>query len=108
MARFTQKHYYKVAHVLKTNLMRYEYESAEHNTGNVDGDVDEIYAASAARVALKDTALDFHFLIRVDNPRYAADKFMGACGIDDWKDITEPTEHDIQPYETPDFYGEQV
>jgi len=108
MARFTQKHYYKVAHVLKTNLMRYEYESAEHNTGNVDDDVNEIYAASAARVALKDTALDFHNLFRVDNPRYDADKFMGACGIDDWKDITEPTEHDIQPYETPDFYGEQV
>jgi hypothetical protein len=95
MASFTQKHYKTVAHVLKTNLMRYE-------------DVNEIYPTMTARVALKDTALDFHNVFRLDNPRYDANKFMDACGIDDWKDITEPTEHDIQPYETPDFYGEQV
>ena len=106
MASFTQKHYKTVAHVLKTNLMRYEIDFT--SSGNDDADVDEIYATALARGAVKDIALDLHNVFRVDNPRYDANKFMDACGIDDWLDITEPTEHDIQPYETPDFYGEQV
>jgi len=105
MASFTQKHYKTVAHVLKTNLMRYEIDFT--SSGN-DDDVNEIYATALARGAVKDIALDLHNVFRVDNPRYDANKFMDACGIDDWLDITEPTEHDIQPYETPDFYGEQV
>jgi hypothetical protein len=66
--------------------------------GNDDDDVDEIYATATARVAIKGIALDFHNVFRMDNPRYDADKFMDACGIDDWQDITEPTEHDVQPY----------
>ena len=103
MVSFTQKHYKAVAHVLKTNLANHEIDFTL-----ICDDVDEIYATSTARVAIKDIALDFHNMFRVDNPRYDANRFMDACGIDDWKDIIEPTEHDIQPYETPDFYGEQV
>jgi len=91
MASFTQKHYKTVAHVLKTNLANHE--------------IDFTYSGADA---VKGIALDLHNVFRMDNPRYDANKFMDACGIDDWKDITEPTEHDIQPYETPDFYGEQV
>ena len=70
MADFTKKHYETVAHVLKTNLMRYEYDSAEHNTGNDDDDVNEIYATALARGAVKDIALDLHNVFRVDNPEH--------------------------------------
>jgi hypothetical protein len=106
MASFTQKHYKTVAHVLKTNLDWPEIELT--SSGNDHDDVNESYSTAAARCAVKGIALDFHNVFRMDNPRYDANKFMDACGIDDWKDITEPTEQDIQPYETPDFYGEQV
>jgi hypothetical protein len=104
MASFSRKHYVTVAHVLRTNLNQHEIDFSAN--GN-DDDVDEIYATASARAAVKGIALDFHNVFRMDNPRYDADKFMDACGIDDWQDITEPTDHDVQPYETPDFYGEQ-
>ena len=104
MANFSRKHYVTVAHVLRTNLANCKI---DFNSSGNDDDVDEIYATVTARVAIKDIALDFHNVFRFDNPRYDADKFMGACGIDDWQDIIEATDHDVQPYETPDFYGEQ-
>jgi len=95
MARFSKSHFETVAYVLRTNLNQHEIDFSAN--GN-DDDVDEIYATATARVAIKGIALDFHNVFRMDNPRYDADKFMDACGIDDWQDITEPTEHDVQPY----------
>jgi len=96
MARFSKSHFETVAYVLRTNLNQHEIDFT--SSGNEDDDVDEIYATATARVAIKGIALDFHNVFRMDNPRYDADKFMDACGIDDWQDITEPTEHDVQPY----------
>jgi hypothetical protein len=96
MARFSKSHFETVAYVLRTNLNQHEIDFSAN--GNDDDDVDEIYATATARVAIKGIALDFHNVFRMDNPRYDADKFMDACGIDDWQDITEPTEHDVQPY----------
>lgn len=98
MARFTKSHFETVAHVLRTNLNQYVYDSAVHNTNNVDDDVDEIYATMSARVAVKDIALDFHNVFRLDNPRYDGGKFMEACGIDDWQDITQVEPWDLHLY----------
>ena len=95
MARFSKSHFETVAHVLRTNLANCEIDFTP--SGN-DDDVDEIYATATARNALYNVAVDFHNVFRLDNPRYDADKFMGACGIDDWRDMTQVEDWDLQPY----------
>ena len=90
MANFTRKHYVSVAHVLRTNLNQHSYNGSK--------DIDEIECDGAIRVAIKDMALDFHNLFRLDNPLYNADKFMEACGIDDWQDMNQVEDWDLQPY----------
>jgi len=96
MARFTKSHFETVAHVLRTNLNQLKYD-LEYG-GNEDSELDEIYATATARNAMYSVAVDFHNLFRLDNPRYDADKFMEACGIDDWRDITQVEEWDLRPY----------
>lgn len=96
MPRFEQRHFEDVAHVLKTNLARLKYDLKY--SGNDDDDVDEIYATATARNAMYSVAVDFHNVFRLDNPRYNADKFMEACGIDDWRDMTQVEDWDLQPY----------
>ena len=96
MANFSRKHYVTVAHVLRTNLNQHEIDFSAN--GNNDDDVDEIYATASARVAVKGIALDFHNVFRMDNPRYDADRFMEACGIDDWQDITQVEPWDLHLY----------
>ena len=96
MARFSKSHFETVAYVLRTNLANHEIDFTP--SGNDDDDVDEIYATATARNALYNVAVDFHNVFRLDNPRYDADKFMGACGIDDWRDMTQVEDWDLQPY----------
>ena len=88
MPRFTQTHFETVAHVLRTNLNQLKYDLKYG--GDDDGET--------ARNAMHSVAVDFHNVFRLDNPRYDADKFMEACGIDDWRDITQVEEWDLQPY----------
>ena len=96
MANFTMKHYQTVADVLRTNLNKYEIDLL--GTVNDDDTIDDIYATASARVAIKDIARDLHNIFRSDNPRYDADKFWEACGIDDWRDMTQVEEWDLRPY----------
>ena len=96
MANFTKKHYVSIAHVLRTNLNNHEIDLL--GTANDDDTIDDIYATASVRVAIKDIALDFHNVFRMDNPRYDADKFMEACGIDDWQDINQVEDWDLRPY----------
>tara|TARA_A100001391_G_scaffold113843_1_gene76615 strand:- start:171 stop:473 length:303 start_codon:yes stop_codon:yes gene_type:complete len=96
MARFTKSHFETVAHVLRTNLNQLKYD-LEYG-GNEDSELDEIYATATARNAMYSVAVDFHNLFRLDNPRYDADKFMEACGIDDWQDINQVEDWDLRPY----------
>jgi len=116
MSKFSKQHYELIAKILRTQL-----DNRTRIFGYVKADTDrwaELYALAAARISIKDIATDFHNVFRLDNDRYDAERYFLACGMDDWKDITEPTEHDVQPYslirsqlkfldETPDFYGEQ-
>ena len=85
MARFTKSHFETVAHVLRTNLSKLAYDLKYSGYDDDDDDVDEIYATATARNAMYSVAVDFHNVFRLDNPRYDADKFMEACGIDDWR-----------------------
>jgi hypothetical protein len=96
MARFTQTHFNTVAHVLRTNLAQLKYDLKYG--GDDDSELDEIYATATARYAMYSVAVDFHNVFRLDNPRYDADRFMEACGIDDWRDITQVEEWDLRPY----------
>ena len=96
MPKYTKQHFETVARVLRTNLNQHEIDFT--SSGNDDDDVDEIYATASARVAIKGIALDFHNVFRMDNPRYDADKFMEACGIDDWQDITQVEPWDLHLY----------
>ena len=96
MARFSKSHFETVAYVLRTNLAQQKFDFTP--SGNDDDDVDEIYATATARNALYNVAVDLHNVFRLDNPRYDADKFMSACGIDDWRDMTQVEDWDLQPY----------
>ena len=96
MARFSKSHFETVATVLRTNLAQLKYDLKY--SGDEDSELDEIYATATARNAMYSVAVDFHNVFRLDNPRYDADKFMEACGIDDWRDITQVEEWDLQPY----------
>lgn len=96
MARFSKSHFETVAYVLRTNLAQLKYDLEHH--GDEDSELDEIYATATARNAMYSVAVDFHNVFRLDNPRYDADKFMEACGIDDWRDITQVEEWDLRPY----------
>ena len=90
MANFSRKHYVTVAHVLRTNLNQYAYDNNK--------DIDDIEIDASCRVALIDVAVDFHNVFRLDNPRYDADKFWEACGIEDWQDMNQVEDWDLQPY----------
>ena len=96
MARFTQTHFNTVAHVLRTNLAQLKHD-LEYG-GNEDSELDEIYATATARNALYSVAVDFHNVFRLDNPRYKPAVFFEACSIDDWQDMSEVEEWDLQPY----------
>ena len=96
MARFSKSHFETVAHVLRTNLAQLKYDLKY--SGDEDSELDEIYATATARNAVYSVAVDFHNVFRLDNPRYDADKFMDACGIYDWRDITQVEDWDLQPY----------
>tara|TARA_R100001224_G_scaffold102642_1_gene74896 strand:+ start:51 stop:365 length:315 start_codon:yes stop_codon:yes gene_type:complete len=96
MPKYTKQHFETVARVLRTNLDQHEIDFSANK--NDDDDVDEIYATASARVAIKGIALDFHNIFRTDNPRYDAEKFMEACGIDDWQDITQVEPWDLHLY----------
>ena len=99
MPKFSKQHYELVARILRTRLAEYEYEL------KLKDDMGDSYADAVYRITIKGIATDFHNVFRLDNDRYDADRYFAACGIDDWQDITEPTDHDVGPYETPDFYG---
>ena len=90
MAKYTKQHFETVARVLRTNLNHYVYDNNK--------DIDDIEIDGACRVALLDVAVDFHNVFRLDNPRYDADKFWEACGIEDWQDMNQIEEWDLQPY----------
>tara|TARA_R100000008_G_scaffold16209_1_gene7961 strand:+ start:780 stop:1085 length:306 start_codon:yes stop_codon:yes gene_type:complete len=96
MARFSKSHFETVATVLRTNLAQLKYD-LKYN-GDEDSELDEIYATATARNAMYSVAVDFHNVFRLDNPRYDADKFMDACGMDDWRDMTQVEDWDLQPY----------
>ena len=96
MARFEQRHFEDVAHVLKTNLARLKYDLEHH--GDEDSELDEIYATATARNALHRVAVDFHNVFRLVNPRYKPAVFFEACSIDDWQDMSEVEEWDLRPY----------
>jgi len=96
MARFTKSHFETVAYVLRTNLAQLKYDLDHH--GDEESELDEIYATATARNAMYSVAVDFHNVFRLDNPRYDADKFMDACGMDDWRDMTQVEDWDLQPY----------
>ena len=90
MAKYTKQHFETVARVLRTNLNQYAYDNNK--------DIDDIEIDASCRVALIDVAVDFHNVFRLDNPRYDADKFWEACGIEDWQDMNQVEEWDLQPY----------
>ena len=90
MPKYTKQHFETVAYVLRTNLFNYKYDNNK--------DIDDIEIEGASRVARLDVAVDFHNVFRLDNPRYDADKFWEACGIEDWQDMNQIEEWDLQPY----------
>ena len=106
MSKFRKQRYELVAKILRTQLDRRTPFYSKGEQAEEDHWA-ELYSDAAARIAVKDIAYDFHNVFRVDSDRYDPTRYFIACGIYDWEDITEPTEHDVQPYETPDFYGEQ-
>ena len=97
MPKYTKQHFETVAYVLRTKLKQYEVPFYA-DISDEDDDINEIPPNVAARVAIKGIALDFHNVFRLYNPRYDADKFMEACGIDDWQDINQVEDWDLRPY----------
>jgi len=78
MGMYERRHYNHIAKIVKKN---YEQQT-------------EI----AAQNAIKDIAADFHHAFRDESPRYKPTKFLTECGIDDWEDITQVMDSDLEPY----------
>jgi hypothetical protein len=88
--KFQKRHFHDVAKILRTNLFNYKYDKNK--------DVDDIEIDGACYTLVKDLAVDFHNIFRLDNPDYDANKFFTACGIDDWQDMTRVEDYDLRPY----------